>query len=332
MIEYKYRHILKENKLVFGNKNRVSAEEIAYMKEQLANDRDFFENISSKADMIQADYEEMENSRQLEISSLKQLEDNAKRVSEFSKDNIDGIASLNESFTECVKTAAANLENLENAARAIAKQHEDTCALVENNKHFTTPSKYLSEVPDKIKDSLKRCSDITGQMEDQNKQMSVLALNAAIEAGMMGDSGKRFVEAAESIRTASVVYDGAIDAMKEELSAAEEEIVRLHEQVAYLVNLLKDNNVATNNLMKQGVELNHVFSQCDEISVDMIESCRQQIVAIRNAQDEIIKCEDRNKLQIEDVMTEISTQRGNSSEIRGTLNKILEYSKERTRV
>lgn len=332
MIEYKYRYILKENKLVFGNKNKLSAAEIAYMKEQLANDRGFFENIGSKADMIQADYEEMENSRQRELSSLKQLEDNVKRAGECSKDNIEGIASLNENFTKCVKTAASNLENLEIAARAIAKQHEETCALVENNKQFTTPSKYLSKAPEKIKDSLTRCLDITGQMEDQNKQMSVLALTAAIEAGMLGDDGKRFVEATENIRTASVIYDDAINAMKEELSAANEEIARLHEQVAYLVNLLKDNNVATNNLMKQGIELNHVFSQCDEISVDMIESCRQQIVAIKNAQDEIIKSENQNKLQIEDAMTEISTQQGTSSKIRDTLDKILEYSKERTRI
>lgn len=317
---------------MFGNKNRVSAEEIAYMKEQLANDRDFFENVNGKADMLRADYEEMEDSRQLEITSLKQFGDNADKVIEFSKDNIDGIATLNDNFTECVKTAAANLENLESAARAIAKQHEDTCALVENNKHFTTPSKTLAEAPAKIKESMNRCADITEQMEQQNKQMSVLALNAAIEAGMLGESGKLFVEAAESIRTASVAYDSAIDAMKAELASADEEIESLKEQVSHLVNLLKDNNVAATKLMKQGVELNRVFSQCDEISVDMIESCRQQIVAIRNTQDEIIKYEDRNKLQIEDVMTEIATQRGNSAEIKTTLDKILDYSKERTRV
>ena len=87
------------------------------------------------------------------------------------------------------------------------------------------------------------------------------------------------------------------------------EISALKEQVSHLVGLLKDNNVATTKLMKQGVELNHVFSQCDEISVDMIEACRQQIVSIRNTQEEIIKFEERNKLQIEDACAEISTQR-----------------------
>lgn len=175
------------------------------------------------------------------------------------------------------------------------------------------------------------CADIAAQMKEQNKQMSVLSLNAAIEAGMLGEQGKLFVEAAESIREASVSYDSAIDAVEQELSEAKAEISALKEQVSHLVGLLKDNNVATTKLMKQGVELNHVFSQCDEISVDMIEACRQQIVSIRNTQEEIIKFEERNKLQIEDAYAEISTQRKNSVEIKSTVDKVLDYSRERVR-
>ena len=71
----------------------------------------------------------------LEESSLKQLNDNANNVVEFSKDSMDAISALNDSFTECVKAAADNLTSLESAAKAIDTQHEDTCALVENNKH-----------------------------------------------------------------------------------------------------------------------------------------------------------------------------------------------------
>ena len=139
------------------------------------------------------------------------------------------------------------------------------------------------------------------------------------------------MEAAESIREASVSYDSAIDAVEQELSEAKAEISALKEQVSHLVGLLKGNNVATTKLMKQGVELNHVFSQCDEISVDMIEACRQQIVSIRNTQEVIIKFEERNKLQIEDAYAEISTQRKNSVEIKSTVDKVLDYSRERVR-
>ena len=296
---------------MFGNRAKISAEELAYMKEQLDNDRGFFENVNAKSKLIEADFDELEKSRQLEESSLKQLNDNANNVVEFSKDSMDAISALNDSFTECVKAAADNLTSLESAAKAIATQHEDTCALVENNKHFTAPAKSLSETSDRLEAHVDSCADIAAQMKEQNKQMSVLSLNAAIEAGMLGEQGKLFVEAAESIREASVSYDSAIDAVEQELS--------------------EDNNVATTKLMKQGVELNHVFSQCDEISVDMIEACRQQIVSIRNTQEEIIKFEERNKLQIEDAYAEISTQRKNSVEIKSTVDKVLDYSRERVR-
>ena len=43
------------------------------MKEQLDNDRGFFENVNAKSKLIEADFDELEKSRQLEESSLKQL-------------------------------------------------------------------------------------------------------------------------------------------------------------------------------------------------------------------------------------------------------------------
>ena len=54
-------------------------------------------------------------------------------------------------------------------------------------------------------------------------------------------------------------------------------------------------------------------------------------VSIRNTQEEIIKFEERNKLQIEDAYAEISTQRKNSVEIKSTVDKVLDYSRERVR-
>lgn len=140
---------------------------------------------------------------------------------------MDAISALNDSFTECVKAAADNLTSLESAAKAIATQHEDTCALVENNKHFTAPAKSLSETSDRLEAHVDSCTDIAAQMKEQNKQMSVLSLNAAIEAGMLGEQGKLFVEAAESIREASVSYDSAIDAVKQDFQRQRLRLVHL---------------------------------------------------------------------------------------------------------
>ena len=43
------------------------------MKEQLDNDRGFFENVNAKSKLMEADFDELEKSRQLQESSLKQL-------------------------------------------------------------------------------------------------------------------------------------------------------------------------------------------------------------------------------------------------------------------
>ena len=40
---------------MFGNRAKISAEELAYMKEQLDNDRGFFENVNAKSKLIEAD-------------------------------------------------------------------------------------------------------------------------------------------------------------------------------------------------------------------------------------------------------------------------------------
>ena len=58
---------------MFGNRAKISAEELAYMKEQLDNDRGFFENVNAKSKLMEADFDELEKSRQLQESSLKQL-------------------------------------------------------------------------------------------------------------------------------------------------------------------------------------------------------------------------------------------------------------------
>ena len=68
---------------MFGNRAKISAEELAYMKEQLDNDRGFFENVNAKSKLIEADFDELEKSRKLGEASLKQLIDNENIVVDF---------------------------------------------------------------------------------------------------------------------------------------------------------------------------------------------------------------------------------------------------------
>ena len=60
MILYSKKVTGKGDRSVFGNRAKISAEELAYMKEQLDNDRGFFENVNAKSKLIEADFDEME--------------------------------------------------------------------------------------------------------------------------------------------------------------------------------------------------------------------------------------------------------------------------------
>ena len=64
-------------------------------------------------------------------------------------------------------------------------------------------------------------------MQDCGKQMGVLALNAAIEAGRMGEGGKQFVTAAETIRVSAGTYDELIDQAHKRLADSDEAAMQL---------------------------------------------------------------------------------------------------------
>ena len=91
------------------------------------------------------------------------------------------------------------------------------------------------------------------------------------------------------------------------------------------VRLLKENNVATTKLMKQGMNLNKEFSKCDVISPEMFEGYKQQLITLKNAQEEIGKYEERNRLTIDDIRSEIETQNDSSAEIKDALESIYNY-------
>lgn len=65
-------------------------------------------------------------------------------------------------------------------------QNEKVVEIVENNKHFTTPMKHISEAPQALREMRQALGERAERMEELSKTMGVLALNSAIEAGRMG--------------------------------------------------------------------------------------------------------------------------------------------------
>ena len=139
---------------------------------------------------------------------------------------------------------------------------------------------------------------------------------AAIEAGRLGEDGRQFVETAEDIRTYAANYDKVIAQTRLQLEQSDERLSELENQVHHLITLLKENNIATAKLMNlcqdavnKSDALNHNSLMDDFIEI------QNKMSTLRNADEEIVKSEERNRMQVDDLNEEFLAQQKNQKEI-----------------
>lgn len=300
---------------MFG-KNKVSQEDIEKLKRIVQLDEAFFAETGSKGEMFHATMEEIKESNRQVDSDVAQVKDNVQNAAELASGNVEIESALNQMVGECRKTVLDKERDQERLSSDLHRLLEDTTQLVEDNKHFTTPSKFLSEVSGSLKAQNQCFEEKLDGMQEYGKQMGVLALNAAIEAGRLGESGKQFVTAAEDIRSYATKYDGLIEESRRQLKESEQKISELEEQMHHLIGLLKENNIATARLMKSCSDI--VAHSTDVGDVQMsaqLSDMASDIMRLRNADEEIVKSEERNRMQLEDLAEEFRSQQKNQDEI-----------------
>ena len=199
---------------MFGNKNKMSSDEILEMKNKLEASDTFARNVEKSSDILDTNLTEITESCSRTAEYANQVADNVSSTIESSKSNIDVEASLIHSLDEYGNAVSKTQADIEKLVEKVKEQNEEALKLVDNNKHFTSPSKYLSELPSTFREANQKYSGYLGKMSEYCKQMGVLALNSAIEAGRLGDSGKVFVNSCEVIRTYATNYENEIALMK----------------------------------------------------------------------------------------------------------------------
>ena len=146
----------------------------------------------------------------------------------------------------------------------------------------------------------------------------------------MGESGKQFVTAAEDIRSYAGQYDKSVQELKLQLVQANERTAELEEQIRHLVGLLKDNNMATAKLMKHCNEVLRFAEQSQpEAFSQEIADLKSQVTILKNADEEIIKSEERNRMQMEDLVAEFEAQQENQKELFGWMDPVFRHVVER---
>ena len=300
---------------MFG-KNKVSQEDIERLKRTVEIDDQFFADTGSKGEMFHATMAEIKESHRQVEADVAQVKDNVQNAAALAAGNVEIEAGLGRAIGECRDAMLVQEEKQKKLVLDVHQLYEDSTKLVDDNKHFTTPSKYLSEFPGALKSANQQFAEKLDRMQEYGKQMGVLALNAAIEAGRLGESGKQFVTAAEDIRSYAANYDAIIAESRTQLAESKQQIAELEEQMHHLIGWLKENNIATARLMKSCAEVTRGADAVNEASLsEALSSVVNDIVGLRNADEEIVKSEERNRMQLEDLAEEFHSQQKNQQEI-----------------
>lgn len=300
---------------MFG-RNKISQEEIERLKNKINIDNAFFAEMEDQKDMFDASVAELAESYRQVAADVTQISENMNNAITLASGN----AEIENNLGVIVNDYRQRVQEKELQQQAADEEFHQlldaTTRLVDANKHFTTPSKYISEFPSNYKAQNQSCRENLDQMEEFGKQMGVLSLQAAIEAGRLGEDGRQFVEAAEDIRTYAANYDKVIAQTREQLEQSDERLNELEKQVHYLITLLKENNIAISKMMKlcqDAVNKADILSQ-NPLTDDFIE-IQNKMSMLRNADEEIVKSEERNRMQVDDLNEEFLAQQKNQKEI-----------------
>lgn len=300
---------------MFG-RNKISQEEIERLKNKINIDNAFFAEMEDQKDMFDASVAELAESYRQVAADVTQISENMNNAITLASGNAEIENNLGVIVNDYRQRVQEKELQQQAADEGFHQLLDATTRLVDANKHFTTPSKYISEFPSNYKAQNQSCRENLDQMEEFGKQMGVLSLQAAIEAGRLGEDGRQFVEAAEDIRTYAANYDKVIAQTREQLEQSDDQLNELEKQVHHLITLLKENNIATAKLMKlcqDAVNKADALSQ-NPLMDDFIE-IQNQMSALRNADEEIVKSEERNRMQVDDLNEEFLAQQKNQKEI-----------------
>lgn len=300
---------------MFG-RNKISQEEIERLKNKINIDNAFFAEMEDQKDMFDASVAELAESYRQVAADVTQISENMNNAITLASGNAEIENNLGVIVNDYRQRVQEKELQQQAADEGFHQLLDATTRLVDANKHFTTPSKYISEFPSNYKAQNQSCRENLDQMEEFGKQMGVLSLQAAIEAGRLGEDGRQFVEAAEDIRTYAANYDKVIAQTREQLEQSDDRLNELEKQVHHLITLLKENNIATAKLMKlcqDTVNKADALSQ-NQLMDDFIE-IQNQMSALRNADEEIVKSEERNRMQVDDLNEEFLAQQKNQKEI-----------------
>ena len=276
---------------MFGKKKQKQ-ETLVRMRNLAQLDEGFFAHMKDGKDMFDATAREIRETYQQLGAGITQIQENIKEASQMAADNGEKEQELTGQLASYQEQEVQSSEKREQMLQNFAQIEQEMAQLVEENKHFTTPSKFLNEFP--------------------------VALKAENE------------KTREELEKMQGTYDELIDQAHKRLADSDERIAELEEQVHRMVTLLKENNVAMTKLMKSCQEASRQAQEWNRLKpCPNFKEMENQIVVLRNADEEIAKSEERNRMQMEDFTEEMESQKKNFDELLQSMETVYRHAAER---
>lgn len=126
------------------------------------------------------------------------------------------------------------------AAEEIRSSKEQVLSAAEEGGALAGPACEITKSAEEFCTGMDKIAEELSRMEDLGRQMGVISLNAAIEAGRMGESGRKFVGAAEEIRVYAGKYQSMAEGLKKQTEGLKKQLSEAQEKIAAFSEQLQE--------------------------------------------------------------------------------------------
>lgn len=308
-----------------GKREKVLEQELASVKEKKSQREQFILELCRQKDEVTEQFAQLTVSRVQMENGLQQVSEQMERTAELAETGAKTAGDIHSTVMEVNNAVGTFDVNHSVFLKQVNKQNEMVKEIVENNKHFTTPMKYITEFPASVKEEQTTMQQGIGEMQELSKQMGVLALRAAIEAGRLGESGSNFLKAAEEIRACAEKCGQAAAGISEHAARTVEHTEELSEQAGHLSSLLKENNISMGKLMQEGMK-NTVTYESGQITLReaLPEGIIGRVDALLHAQEGVSEVQEEISIQLNRIQDESRSQKEYTDELERIYKKMLD--------
>lgn len=252
---------------MFGKKQEAAKE----LERKLNNTQYELESLKSRMNRIQGHTQQIPPLFETQIIAQSEMDKELTKVVGRTYDLIEGAGESVKVLEELAMELTAMRGQLEDEEQdkkklleAARRQKEQVDAVLTGSRQLQEPVKMIQEAQNALTGDAEKMRSGLKQMLDYAKQMTVLSLNCAIEAGRMGESGRKFIEAAEEVRLLSSAYERAAQLSAQQLDGMEKRISQLEAQTAALTKSCKENNACVTRLSKSVSEQDEICTNAAE--------------------------------------------------------------------